>query len=192
MRYDAAHKKETRARILGAAGRLFRREGYGGAGIDSVTTAAGVTNGAFYGHFASKREAFRAAIVSGIEELRLGIAELKASRRNGWLKSFIAFYLGPKRVCEVGESCALPSLSAEVMRADMETREAYERELRRLVDEVAAGLQRRSKRQRDDEAMVLLALLSGGVTLARAVAEPELSDRIAVAVSRFALSMASQ
>jgi AcrR family transcriptional regulator len=192
MRYDAAHKKATRARILDAAGRLFRREGYGGAGIDGVTTAAGVTNGAFYGHFSSKREAFRAAIVLGIEELRLGIAELKVSRRKGWLKSFIAFYLGPKRVCEVGESCALPSLSAEVMRADMETREAYERELRRLIDEVASGLQRRSKRQRDDEAIALLALLSGGVTLARAVAEPELSNRIAVAVSRFALSMASE
>ena len=57
MRYSAEHKKQTRARILAAAGQLFRREGYGGSGIDGLTRGAGVTNGAFYGHFRSKSEA---------------------------------------------------------------------------------------------------------------------------------------
>ena len=33
MRYSAKHKLETRARILEAAGRMFRTEGYGGSGI---------------------------------------------------------------------------------------------------------------------------------------------------------------
>jgi hypothetical protein len=83
----------------------------------------------------------------------------------------------------------LPSLSAEVMRADMGTRQAYEAELRRLVAEIASGFPDRSKRQRDDAAIALLALLSGGVMLARAVADPELSERIAQAVGRFALTM---
>jgi TetR/AcrR family transcriptional regulator, transcriptional repressor for nem operon len=191
MRYDAEHKKATRARIVAAAGRLFRSEGYGGSGIDGLTKAAGVTNGAFYGHFKSKREAFRTAVLAGLDELRLGILELKSSRKKGWLKTFIAFYLGPKRVCDIGQGCALPSLSPEVMRADAGTREAYEVELRRLVEEVASGLPGRSKRQRDDAAIALLALLSGGVTLARAVADPALSERIAQAVGRFALSMSA-
>ena len=189
MRYDAEHKRTTRSRIVGAAGRLFRRNGYGGSGIDGLTKAAGVTNGAFYGHFKSKREAFRTAVLAGLEELRLGILELKTSRRKRWLGTFIATYLGPKRLCDLGESCALVSLSAEVMRADAATREAYQAQLRRLIDEVAAGMPEGSKRQRSDAAIALLALLSGGATLARAVADEELADRIARAAGRLALAV---
>lgn len=73
--------------------------------------------------------------------------------------------------------------------ADDETRSAYEAELRRLIDEVASGLQDGSNTQRHDAAIALLALLSGGVTLARAVPDPAFSERIAQAVSRAALAM---
>ena len=191
MRYSAEHKKETRARILDAAGQLFRREGYGGSGIDGLTKAAGVTNGAFYGHFKSKSEAFRIAVLAGLEQLRLGIAELRASQGKRWLRTFVGFYLGPKRTCDIGQSCALPSLSAEVMRADSETRRAYEAELCRVIEEVASGLSGHSTAARDDMAIALLALLSGGVTLARAVPDPALSERIARAVGRLALAMTS-
>lgn len=191
MRYSAEHKKETRARIIDAAGQLFRREGYGGSGIDGLTKAAGVTNGAFYGHFKSKSEAFRTAVMAGLEQLRLGVVELKASQGKRWLITFIDFYLGPKRTCDIGQSCALPSLSPDVMRADAETRNAYEAELRQIIDEVASGLSDHSTTERDDVAIALLALLSGGVTLARAVPDPALSERIAQAVGRLALAMTS-
>jgi AcrR family transcriptional regulator len=191
MRYSAEHKIETRARILGAAGRLFRQEGYGGSGIDGLTKAAGVTNGAFYGHFKSKSEAFQAAVLAGLDELRLGITALKAQKGKGWLEAFVSYYLGPKRTCALGQSCALPSLSPDVMRADAETRDAYQAELRRIVAEVASGLADGPAKEREDEAIALLALLSGGVTLARAVPDPALSQRIAEAVERRALAMTS-
>ena len=174
-----------------SAGRLFRKEGYGGSGIDGLTRAAGVTNGAFYGHFKTKCEAFRTAVVAGLEELRLAVVELKAGRGKRWLKTFVDFYLGPKRTCDIGQSCALPSLSPEVMRADLDTRRAYEAELRRIIDEVATGLSDRATLRRDDTAMALLALLSGGVTMARAVADPALSERIAQAIGRHALALAA-
>lgn len=140
MRYSAEHKQETRTRVIAAAGRVFRQEGYGGAGIDALTKAAGVTNGAFYGHFKSKGEAFRTAVLAGLEELRQGIAALKASQPKDWLTTFVGYYLGYKRTCDLGESCALPSLSPDVMRADDETRSAYTAELKRLIEEVAVGL----------------------------------------------------
>jgi len=191
MRYSAEHKEETRRRILNAAGQLFRQEGYGGSGIDSLTKAAGVTNGAFYGHFASKRDAFRTAVLSGLEELRTGIAALKAKRGRRWFRTFVDLYLGAKRTCDLGQSCALPSLSPEVVRADAVTRRAYEQELRGLIEEVASGLSARRGARRDDTAITLLALLSGGVTLARAVSDPALADKIAQAVQNQALTIAS-
>jgi TetR/AcrR family transcriptional regulator, transcriptional repressor for nem operon len=189
MRYSAEHKQQTRTRILEAAGQLFRKEGYGGSGIDRLTKAAGVTNGAFYGHFKTKSEAFRTAVVAGLEELRLAVVELKAGRGKRWLKSFVDVYLGPKRTCDIGRSCALPSLSPEVMRADLETRRAYEAELRHIFEEVATGLSDRATVKREDAAIALLALLAGGVTLARAVADPALSERIAQAIGRHALAI---
>ncbi|TAU60985.1 TetR/AcrR family transcriptional regulator (plasmid) [Rhizobium ruizarguesonis] len=193
MRYSAEHKQETRTRVIAAAGRVFRQEGYGGAGIDALTKAAGVTNGAFYGHFKSKGEAFRTAVLAGLEELRQGIAALKASQPKDWLTTFVGYYLGYKRTCDLGESCALPSLSPDVMRADDETRSAYTAELKRLIEEVAVGLPEgeipgQSKRRREDQAILLLATLSGGVTLARAASDPALSKRIADVIAQAALT----
>jgi TetR/AcrR family transcriptional regulator, transcriptional repressor for nem operon len=194
MRYSAEHKQETKAKVVAAAGRVFRKEGYGGAGIDALTKAAGVTNGAFYGHFRSKSEAFRTAVLSGLEELRQGVAALKASEPKGWLTTFVGFYIGYKRTCDLGESCALPSLSPDVMRADDDTRAAYTAELKRLIEEVAGGLSGQGDQgvrdtSREDQAIVLLAMLSGGVTLARAVSDPEFSERIAHLVAQAALRL---
>ncbi|AOJ29534.1 MULTISPECIES: TetR/AcrR family transcriptional regulator [Burkholderia] len=189
MRYSVEHKHETRTRILEAASRLFRQEGYGGSGIGPLTKAAGVTNGAFYGHFKSKGEAFRTVVLDGLDQLRQGVAALKAEHGARWRRPFVSFYLGPRRTCALGESCALPSLSPEVMRADDDTRDAYEQALRQIVDEVSSGL---GDPPDDDRAIAFLALLSGGVTLARAVRDPELAQRIADAVGRYAVVIAER
>jgi len=153
-----------------------------------------VTNGAFYGHFKTKSDAFRLAVVAGLDELRMGMAGLKAAQPKRWLKTFVRYYLGDKRTCTLGEACALPSLSADVTRADAETRNAYTTEFLRVVEEMATGLAgdeqgNATPRRLEDRAIALLALLSGGVTLARAVSDPVLSERIARAVERAALAI---
>ena len=60
VRYGKGHKEESRQRIVAAAGRGFRKLGYGGIGVDGLAREANVTHGAFYGHFRSMAEAFRA------------------------------------------------------------------------------------------------------------------------------------
>jgi AcrR family transcriptional regulator len=192
MRYSAEHKRQTRMKVIAAAGQVFRKEGYGGAGIDALTKAAGVTNGAFYGHFKTKSEAFHVAVRTGMEELLQGIMALKTEQAGGWLKAFVSYYLGYKRTCDLGDSCALPTLSADVMRADDVTRLAYTEQLECLVAEIAAGLPEDAPRgatsaSPEDRALILLALLTGGAMLARAVKDPGLSERIAQLVSAEAL-----
>ena len=51
-------KLETRSRIIDAAGRSFRSNGYAGIGVDGIAKAAGVTSGAFYAHLGSKKWCF--------------------------------------------------------------------------------------------------------------------------------------
>lgn len=182
VRYPAGHKEESRARIVGAAGRGFRRQGYGGIGVDGLAREAGVTHGAFYGHFKSKTEAFGAAVTAGMEELRAGVAALRASHGSGWLPVFTAFYLGQKRTCDLAEACTLPTLSPDVERAHPAVREAYRAALVEVADEIAGGLRHASAGERDAAAWATLALLAGGSLLSRAVPDPALAERIAKAV----------
>ena len=182
MRYGPEHKEAARLRILGAAGRGFRRLGYGGIGVDGLAKEAGVTSGAFYGHFASKAEAFEAAAVAGLVELREAIEGLRAREGAGWLARFVEFYLSTKRTCELGDSCALQSLTPEVARAGRETRAAYEAELVRVVEAVAAGLPEATPAARKKLAWAILAMLSGGVTLARASDDSRLGAQVAGAL----------
>ena len=51
MRYGKDQKQATRQRILEAAGRRFKQDGIDGAGVATLMSDAGLTNGAFYAHF---------------------------------------------------------------------------------------------------------------------------------------------
>jgi AcrR family transcriptional regulator len=190
-RYAQGHKEESRTRIVEALGRGFRREGYGGIGVDGLAREAGVTHGAFYGHFRSKAEAFGAAVVAGLRELRQGVEAVRAEHGATWLDAFAAFYMGRKRTCDLADACTLPSLSAEIERADPEARAAYETELRGVMAAVAAGLPEGTQAEREVRAWVLLSLLAGGVTLARAVPTVASGEEIAAAVQA-AVSLLAQ
>jgi AcrR family transcriptional regulator len=178
MRYSAEHKEETRRKILDAAGRRFRAEGYDGLGIDGLAKEAGVTNGAFYGHFASKADAFREVVVEGLEELAEGIAGFRAKGGENWASDLATFYFSPAKLNQPENTCALPSFAPETARAPGPTREAFQAELIKVKDELVAGFDVTGK-EADERAWLLLALLAGGVNLARAVPDPDLSDSIA-------------
>jgi AcrR family transcriptional regulator len=190
MRYKEGHKEEARARMIAAAGRGFRRRGFGGIGVDGLAKEADVTSGAFYGHFASKEAAFKEAVVKGMEELRAGVMSFRETRGPKWLEGFVDFYLGYKRTCDLADSCALQSLSPEVGRSDPETRAAYEAGMLKVVEAVADGLEGGSLADRKKRAWALLSLLSGGVTLARAVEDEQISSKIAGSIRSAALKAA--
>src|SRR5215475_3909202 len=47
---------DTRERLLRAAAAVFAERGYDGTRVADIAAAAGVSNGALYGHFGSKAE----------------------------------------------------------------------------------------------------------------------------------------
>ena len=190
MRYGPGHKDEARSRILNAAGRGFRRLGFGGIGVDGLAKEAGVTSGAFYGHFPSKAEAFKAAAVAGLVQLREAIEDLRAREGEDWLATFVDFYMSVRRTCDLGESCALQSLTPEVARADHGTRTAYEAELLKVAEAVAQGLPNGSLPARRKTAWAILAMLSGGVSLARSAADPRTGAQIAAGIKSAVMALA--
>ena len=189
MRYSAEHKELTRKKILDAAGRRFRAEGYDGLGIDGLAKAAGVTNGAFYGHFPSKADAFRAIAVEGLVELREGIERYRAKCGDAWLADFTRFYFSAPKIDCAENTCALPSFAPEMARAPKETQSAFERELTGVVRAVADGLGSGDAAEREEKAWTILTLLAGGVTLARSMEDADLQSGVLAGLERAVLSV---
>lgn len=189
MRYHAQHKQEAKTKLLEAAGRGFRRLGYGGIGVDGLAKEAGVTSGAFYGHFKSKDAAFEAAALAGLDDLRTGIASLQQQMGARWAEAFIAFYLGERLHCILDSSCGLQSLTPDVTRASEETKAAYGTALEKVAQQIAKGLQGSTDEARLQKAWSLMAILSGGVTMARSVGSREARDAIASHLKQAALAL---
>jgi TetR/AcrR family transcriptional regulator, transcriptional repressor for nem operon len=176
MRYSTEHKELTRKKILDAAATRFRAEGYDGLGIDALAKAAGVTNGAFYGHFASKADAYREIVVRGLADLRAGIAAHQAEHGTDWVRAFARFYFGQAKRDYVENLCALPAFGGEAARAPAPTRAAFEQELRGVQAALAAGL---AGADADIRAWRMLGIMVGGITLARAVPDAALAEQLA-------------
>ena len=56
MKVSREQVAEHHRRIVGAAGKLFRENGFDGVGVADIMKSAGLTHGGFYGHFASKED----------------------------------------------------------------------------------------------------------------------------------------
>jgi TetR/AcrR family transcriptional regulator, transcriptional repressor for nem operon len=180
-------KLQTRQRIIEAAGRVFRRGGYGGAGVDGLAKEAGVTSGAFYVHFPSKADAFRESVSQSIEDVSQAIQAFQEQYGKDWWSEFVRFYLGPKRQCGLHESCGLQSLSAEVARADESVKSAYEDGIQRLASLIVRGPESVDAPRDENGATMALAALIGAVTMARAVGSQAQADQIASSAERLLL-----
>lgn len=180
-------KAQTRQRIVEAAGRGFRRSGYGGIGVDGLAKEAGVTSGAFYVHFESKSAAFCDAVSHGLADLKAGVLHFQNEHGRAWWPEFVRFYLGAKRTCGLSDSCSLQSLSPEVARSDDSARAAFEAGLREVATTILAGPKSPGMPRDLDEACAAMASLVGAVTLARAVGSAGLAEQISAATGRVLL-----
>jgi TetR/AcrR family transcriptional regulator, transcriptional repressor for nem operon len=179
-RYPAVQKRETHQRILDAAGRLFRTEGYAATGVAKVMSAAGLTVGGFYAHFASKEALLAEVLTESLAATRnVLLAGIEDLEDDAFVRELMRRYLSRAHRDLPADGCALPSLTGEVSRQSEETRQVFQDYLERLI---APFADRVSK----DKAIALICLAVGGVMFARAVKDKELSDRILMACRRFA------
>lgn len=170
-------KRQSLDRILDAAARRVREEGLDKAAIVPVMRDAGLTHGTFYSHFDTKDDlaiaAFAHAITTGRPHW---IEPMKSQPWGARLKSLANRYLTPAHRDELGTSCAFSALSSDAAHASPEFRGAYERELRTSLAAICGGTD--VDGQRLDDAIALMAICVGGLSLARAVHEKEFSARI--------------
>src|SRR5215469_14713000 len=172
MRYPAEETAAKHQRIVKEASRLFRERGFEKVSVGDVMKAAGLTHGAFYAHFGSKKELQAAAVAYG-QKVSLG----RVQRSNGKKDkgSYAGRYLSRWHRDNPGDGCTMAALAPEVARASPEIKAAFEQGLKEILS--AKGGDRQ-------EAIFQSAAMIGGVVLARAVQDPRLSDEILESVRR--------
>ena len=185
MRYAAGHKERTRAKILQAAGKVFRREGYHAAGVDKVMEEAGLTAGGFYAHFGSKEALLAEALAPAAAEA--GVPrdkDLEGITGCAWAEAFVERYLSPSHRLRTEDGCPLPALVSEVARADAPVKASFEAIIRalaaRLQGQVGADLT-------EDRALAIIALCVGGLGVARSVQDADFGERILAACRDLAM-----
>ena len=134
-----------RGRVLDAAAAAFQAQGYRGASMQDIVTAAGVTGGALHHHFPTKRDLAHAVIAERVaEEVGLtwiAAVEAAPTAAEGIMQVF-------ERVADALDGqgsvsgCPLGNLALELSLSDELLREAIEDEYRIWRRAIAACLKR--------------------------------------------------
>lgn len=165
MRYSAQHKAETRKHLLKTSGALAKKNGFSASGVDALMEAAGLTSGAFYSHFDSKAALFTELIEHELgNSLNMIAVDEAGHTGKDWAEHQLRRYLTWKHVQSPQSGCAIPSLGAEIARADKTTRKKFEEALKRAHEVWASQV------NDDKMAWAAIAQLVGAILLARAMA----------------------
>ena len=176
MRYGKEHKQATRQRIIETAGRRLKRDGIDGSGVATLMADAGLTNGAFYAHFASKDDLVVAALADQLREQRASLSE-RAPGRAG-VEHYVRDYLSAGHRDNPGDGCPSAALLDEIGRCTGATRQAYTDGLLAVIDDVAARLVPGDPSSARAKTLSVFALMTGTLQLSRALADRQLADEV--------------
>ena len=173
-------KQESRSRILDAAAARLRNDGLGGAPIAPVMKDAGLTHGAFYSHFSNKDELAVAAFRHAITESRgQWTGPIKDRSWKSRVVRLARGYLNRKHRDQRYDSCPFSALATDAARASEAFRLTFEKELHKSLNAMGGRpLDDQQEHPHYDEAIALMAIFVGGLSLSRAVGNVTFSDRI--------------
>lgn len=179
MRHSREKAASTRSRIIEAAADAFRRDGIQATGIIGLMDEAGLSHGGFYKHFESKdqlvAEACEHMFRSVVERLSAMVAAVPPRRR---LARFIELYLSPEHRDNPSQGCAFAALGSELSHASAMARIAADRGVTGMTEVIAGFIPDLQGAAATARAQVIAATMVGAITLARAVADLELSDAL--------------
>lgn len=164
-------REQSHQRILDAAARAVRRQGYAGVGVAEVMKEAGLTHGGFYAHFKSRDALLAAAIEHAAQDsVRLLSRRIKALQDAGAtpVRALVEGYLADEHVDTCERGCPVAALGSEMARQSDELLEVSRKRVRGLVEKVRLTLPPTAPAE---SAFGLAASLVGALQLARALGE---------------------
>lgn len=185
MPYSRQHKRETRARIIESAHRLFNRRGFAAVSIDDIMADAGLTRGGFYNHFKAKEDLYA--------EMLIAYAVRRGQDNNDlpqcgpdMARAMINRYVSKPHLENVDGHCPLMALPSDVSRAGTAARAAYRDVLESMISLFERGLEPKDGLNAHQQGIALAATCVGAMVLARTIDDPDLANDICTASAAFA------
>ena len=160
-----------RQKILDESGKILRERGVAGLTVNDVMQAAGLTHGAFYGHFKSKDDLI-AATVAHVLGLSKDVIPFET------ISKYAEAYLTEDHRDRLATGCQFAALSTEAVRESPEVRHTLTEGVRQLLarfERTAPGSTHKARRR---AAIAGWSEMLGGLILARLVDDPALSKEI--------------
>src|SRR4051794_4753526 len=148
---------------------------------------AGLTNGAFYAHFASKEDLVANVLADQLHAQHHSV-DAHPSDRPG-LEAFIRAYLSPQHRDQRADGCPSAALLDEIARRPAATRQVFTDELMGVIDDIAARLDPTDAEAARTDALTLFGLMLGALQLARALTDRDLSDQLLARSVKTALKL---
>ncbi len=169
MRVSRKQMAENRTRILDEASRLFQARGFESVSVAEVMSAAGLTHGGFYGHFASKDD----LIAQMLAHRLAGPRDTPAS-----MGAYCAGYLSDSHRAAVGEGCPIAALAAEVPRRPAAAQAAMAAGIAAQIARLAQLSDADDPAAQRRDAIGSWSAMVGALVLSRAVDDPGLAADI--------------
>ncbi len=189
MRVTRQLQAEHRVAMLRQASRLFRAHGLAGVSVADITHAAGLTHGAFYGHFDSKSAIAAEACRESLTRAAARWLDIAAQSGADPLAAVIDAYLSESHRDQPGGGCALAALGAETVREPAIVPglgDGTEALLAALEQILATARPALAAEHCPAAALAVLAAMNGGLQLARALAARPDRSLAALAAARHA------
>ena len=192
-RVSKKQAEQNHAEVIAAASKLFRAKGINGVSVPALMAEAGLTHGAFYGHFGSKEELAAAACTHAIEQsgaIYDGLLERHGGDQGAALTEFVKRYTSRLHRDQPGLGCPVAALADDAAREEFKgpVRQAFAAGLERMINRLRPLLGRRGKMAPREQALADIAMLVGALVLARATKGNTVSDEVLLATRKSMLS----
>lgn len=168
MRYPSNQKARAKQAILQAGAKALRTNGFHGIGVDGIAASAGVTSGAFYSSFSSKEALLQEVIEICLGEPFIDSESGSLAERQDRLKAWLAMYMSAEHRVDPASGCVMPTLSADVARANPKIRATYRRRMLALVRKMSTVMDG-SEADREKRAWSIIAMMVGAIAISRAM-----------------------
>ena len=184
MRVSREEAQASKKRITQEAARLMREKGIGATSVADVMTAAGMTTGGFYKHFASKDDLTAAAVRAAFDSIIIPIQRNAEKAGPAPARAaYLRHYVSQAHVRNPGKGCPVAAMGADGGRDTA----LLAPEFRQGVEEILAFLGADDMTKPARAALIRqMAALVGSIVLARAVGDGDLRDEILAAAGSVA------
>lgn len=172
-KYDSTHEK-----LLEVAAKTLREDGMEKTSLAKVMGHAGLTVGAFYAHFRSKKDLIKKSFAWAVHASKERIDRIPQEHPSDRLSAFLDRSLSKEHRDSPGDGCPLAALALDFTRESEDLRHFFSNTLEEVLSHRLKAFSAPEDPLSEEDVIDFLSTLVGTLILARATHGTALSDRL--------------